>query len=60
MFQVEDELKSICSDILDVLDKHLIPSSGSGESKVFYYKMYVGGGGLLISTSNSSFLGGQG
>jgi len=36
---VENELKSICNDILDVLDKHLIPASNTGESKVFYYKM---------------------
>merc|ERR1712168_414881 len=36
---VEKELKDICNDILEVLDKHLIPCSGSGESKVFYYKM---------------------
>jgi 14-3-3 protein epsilon len=36
---VEKELKDICQDILDVLDKHLIPSATSGESKVFYYKM---------------------
>ena len=36
---VEKELKDICQDILDVLDKHLIPSSTTGESKVFYYKM---------------------
>jgi len=32
-------LRDICQDILDVLDKHLIPSSTTGESKVFYYKM---------------------
>lgn len=37
--QVEKELRDICSDILDVLDKHLIPCASSGESKVFYYKM---------------------
>jgi len=37
--QVETELKDICQDILDVLDKHLIPSASTGESKVFYYKM---------------------
>merc|ERR1711909_153779 len=37
--QVEKELRDICQDILDVLDKHLIPSSTTGESKVFYYKM---------------------
>lgn len=39
--QVEKELRDICSDILNVLDKHLIPSSQTGESKVFYYKMKV-------------------
>lgn len=39
--QVETELKTICKDILEVLDKHLIPSANTGESKVFYYKMYV-------------------
>ncbi|KAJ7839458.1 14-3-3 protein [Mycena olivaceomarginata] len=33
------ELTEICDDILDVLDKHLIPSAVSGESKVFYRKM---------------------
>lgn len=37
--KVETELKDICTDILNVLDKHLIPSSSTGESKVFYYKM---------------------
>jgi len=37
--QVEKELRDICSDILEVLEKHLIPSAVSGESKVFYYKM---------------------
>ncbi|CAG9833132.1 unnamed protein product [Diabrotica balteata] len=37
--QVEKELRDICSDILGVLDKHLIPAASSGESKVFYYKM---------------------
>merc|ERR1712079_1002759 len=37
--QVEQELKDICTDILQVLDKHLIPCSDTGESKVFYYKM---------------------
>jgi len=37
--KVEQELSGICQDILNVLDKHLIPSSTTGESKVFYYKM---------------------
>jgi len=33
--QVEKELRDICGDILQVLDKHLIPCSDTGESKVF-------------------------
>jgi len=37
--QVENELRDICHDILDVLDKHLIPNANTGESQVFYYKM---------------------
>ncbi|KAK3042318.1 hypothetical protein RJ639_002364 [Escallonia herrerae] len=37
--KVEEELFKICSDILTIIDKHLIPSSGSGEATVFYYKM---------------------
>lgn len=38
---IELELAKICEDILDVLDKHLIASAKTGESKVFYHKMYV-------------------
>ncbi|ORY97553.1 14-3-3 family protein epsilon [Syncephalastrum racemosum] len=37
--KIETELKDVCSDVLDILDKHLIPSAQGGESKVFYYKM---------------------
>jgi len=37
--QIEKELKDICEDILNLLDKHLIPHASTGESKVFYYKM---------------------
>jgi len=37
--KVENELGDVCSDILSVLDDHLIPSASTGESKVFYYKM---------------------
>mmetsp|Transcript_6291 Transcript_6291/g.8517 ORF Transcript_6291/g.8517 Transcript_6291/m.8517 type:complete len:265 (+) Transcript_6291:129-923(+) len=37
--KVEEELMGICSDILGILDDHLIPSSTTGESKVFYLKM---------------------
>lgn len=39
--KVEKELGNICNDILSVLNDHLIPAATSGESKVFYYKMYV-------------------
>jgi len=37
--KIEKELKAICNDVLDVLDKHLIPAASTGESKVFYHKM---------------------
>ncbi|EXC22076.1 14-3-3-like protein GF14 iota [Morus notabilis] len=37
--KVEDELSKICSDILTIIDNHLIPSSASGEATVFYYKI---------------------
>lgn len=40
---VEKELCGVCNDVLEILDKCLIPNAGqgtgSGESKVFYYKM---------------------
>ena len=39
--KIENELAKICEDILSVLDAHLIPSAKSGESKVFYHKMFV-------------------
>ncbi|KVH87919.1 14-3-3 protein 7-like [Cynara cardunculus var. scolymus] len=37
--RVEDELTIICNDILSTIDSHLLPSSKSGESAVFYHKM---------------------
>merc|ERR1712130_158932 len=37
--KVEKELQEICEVVLGLLDKHLIPKSTSGESKVFYLKM---------------------
>lgn len=37
--RIEKELREICSDVLTILDKHLIPSSSSAESRVFYQKM---------------------
>lgn len=39
--KIEAELAKICEDILKVLDDSLIPSAASGESRVFYYKMYA-------------------
>ena len=39
--KIEAELAKICEDILECLDGHLIPSAESGESKVFYHKMYA-------------------
>ncbi|KAJ9567673.1 hypothetical protein OSB04_003639 [Centaurea solstitialis] len=37
--RVEDELTRISNDILSTIDSHLLPSSKSGESAVFYHKM---------------------
>ena len=39
--KIELELEKVCQDVLDVLDESLIPQAQSGESKVFYHKMYV-------------------
>lgn len=38
-YYFESKLSNICDGILCLLDTHLIPSSTSGESKVFYLKM---------------------
>lgn len=38
---VEKRLRDRCGDILDQLEKNLIPHAASDESKVFFYKMYV-------------------
>jgi len=37
--KVEQELSTICDSILKVLDTHLVPTSATGESRVFYLKM---------------------
>lgn len=37
--RVEQELKDICQDVLNLLDVHLIPNATHAESKVFYQKM---------------------
>jgi len=39
--KIESELEKVCQDVLDVLDHALIPKAESGESKVFYHKMYA-------------------
>jgi hypothetical protein len=36
---VEKELDEICGEILELLDKHLIPSASACEASVFYLKM---------------------
>lgn len=37
--KVEEELASICEDILKVLDENLIPTASTSDPKVFYLKM---------------------
>ncbi|XP_059281032.1 14-3-3-like protein GF14 iota [Lycium ferocissimum] len=37
--KVEEELSKICRDIIEIIDKHLIPSVGTRDATVFYYKM---------------------
>ena len=39
--KVEGELKKICGDVLDVIEKHLLPHTSDPDSKVFYNKMWV-------------------
>ena len=37
--QIEAELAEICTDLVNLLEKHLIPAAPTEEAKVFYYKM---------------------
>ncbi|XP_072237576.1 14-3-3 protein beta/alpha-A [Leuresthes tenuis] len=37
--KIEAELQEICHDVLNLLDKFLIPNASQAESKVFYLKM---------------------
>lgn len=37
--KVEKELEEICQDVLNLLDKYLVPKASNAESKVFYLKM---------------------
>ena len=50
--KIETELEKVCQDVLDVLDESLIPKAESGESKVFYHKMYVAVG--IVCTSGQA------
>ncbi|XP_074470159.1 14-3-3 protein beta/alpha-like isoform X2 [Sebastes fasciatus] len=36
---IEKELNDICKEVLELLDKHLIPNASAEDSKVFYLKM---------------------
>ncbi|KAF5960418.1 hypothetical protein HYC85_001627 [Camellia sinensis] len=36
--KIESELSHICNRVLNLLEKHLIPSASKSESKVFYLK----------------------
>ncbi|EFE42476.1 hypothetical protein TRV_02784 [Trichophyton verrucosum HKI 0517] len=51
--KIEQELERVCQDVLDVLDQSLIPKAESGESKVFYHKMYVS---LILQKDRKSIL----
>lgn len=37
--KIEEELKKICQEVLDLLSAHLIPKASTPESRVFYLKM---------------------
>jgi 14-3-3 protein epsilon len=37
--QVEKELSKICHDVVEILEKNLIPNASLAEAKVFFYKM---------------------
>lgn len=49
--QIETELKDICMDILQILDKNLIPTATAAESSVFYLKMWVVGSNFTVLIS---------
>lgn len=37
--QFENEVSAVCQDLIALLDSHIIPASGRGETKVFFLKM---------------------
>uniref|UniRef100_A0A3B4BEV0 14-3-3 domain-containing protein n=1 Tax=Periophthalmus magnuspinnatus TaxID=409849 RepID=A0A3B4BEV0_9GOBI len=38
-FDIENELKTTCKEVLDLLDDPLIPHAANDDDEVFYYKM---------------------
>jgi 14-3-3 protein epsilon len=52
--KIETELEKVCQDVLNVLDDSLIPKAESGESKVFYHKMYVLSASSALEKANNS------
>jgi 14-3-3 protein epsilon len=39
--KIENELADACRDLLNLVDRYLVPAAEPGEERVFYYKMYV-------------------
>jgi 14-3-3 protein epsilon len=39
--KIELELADTCKDLLELLDRHLVPAAEAGEERVFYLKMHV-------------------
>ncbi|TVU43219.1 hypothetical protein EJB05_09666 [Eragrostis curvula] len=39
--KVEAELDNLCNNVINTIDKHLLPYSSDAESKAFYYQMYL-------------------
>ena len=38
-WKIQRQIRGICREVLQILDKQLIPKASTAESKVFYYKM---------------------
>ncbi|XP_065878440.1 14-3-3-like protein D [Euphorbia lathyris] len=51
---VVSELSTICSDVMMLIDEHLIPSSSAAESTAFYYKMKADHYRYLAEFTNGS------
>jgi hypothetical protein len=39
--KIELELADACQDLINLLDRHLVPAAEAGEERVFYHKMCV-------------------